>query len=147
MPEQDPITPEEAELHEVLCRLKPKSPPFDLSRIALVAQQRQWRQIWRWRGIAAFLAAGIVVSSLLRGGPRVVYVQRPEPAANVQVAIAQASPLPELPPLILEGDNYLALRSRVMVFGLRALRSPSGPPAPQEAPIKLFGPLDFGDHL
>jgi hypothetical protein len=136
-PEEDPLTSAERELGQALSRLNPAATALDPAHILWEAQRRRaGRQVRWWRGIAAALALALVLSLLLRPQPRavekVVYVS-PSPGdsrlgtARVdRVAAQEAGPLPAT--AVLEGGDYLAVRGRVLAFGVRALPPPPASP-------------------
>lgn len=132
MREEDALNPVERETLDALARFKPAGARLDVSLIRSEARQRQGaRQLWRWRGIAAALAAGLILSWIWRPRPpiveRVIYVRdvqpvsvpSPQPVASVpQIDPAAESTRP--------GDDYFALRSRVLAYGVGVLRPPTG---------------------
>lgn len=137
--EEEPLTPGELELGEALARLKPAETSLDPARIRWEAQRRRaYRQVWWWRGIAAALAFALALSILFR--PRsqtiekLVYVTPGQSDSHdVRPAIADSFPnepvtLPAT--AVLEGGDYLAVRGRVLAFGVRVLPPP--PPAPAQ---------------
>ena len=138
--EEEPLTPAESELSETLSRLKPAATSLDPARIRWEAQRRRAaRQVWWWRGIAAALALALVLSLLFRPQPRtlekVVYVtpvrndSRDRALTVAEVAPREPAVLPAA--AVLEGGDYLAVRGRVLAFGVRVLPPP--PPAPTNA--------------
>lgn len=140
--EEEPLTPGELELGEALARLKPAETSLDPARIRWEAQRRRAsRQVWWWRGIAAALALALALSLLFRPQPRsiekLVYIT---PARNhshdvspaaIDAYSSEPSPLPA--PAVLEGGDYLAIRGRVLAFGVRVLPLPPPAPAPVNA--------------
>jgi len=156
------LTPEESDFEAALGALMPLRPDLEVRKIWMEAQRRKWRaQVLVWRGVAAVLAAGLIVSLLLRGhdNPASVRPISIEPGRQVNQPVApQVTPAParQSLPVVLSGDDYLALRSRVVAFGIDAL--PQATPAtgtfapirPLELPadssqphttINIFGPL------
>jgi hypothetical protein len=137
--EEEPLTPGELELGEALARLRPAATAIDPIRIRWEAQRRRAaRQIWWWRGIAAALALALSLSLLFRPQPktiqRLVYLSpSPAEAHSVVPTIdhrAAQEPLALPATAVLEGGDYLAVRDRVLAFGVRVLPPP--PPAPSQ---------------
>jgi hypothetical protein len=143
MQEQQRLDAEERDVERLLGGLKPVSLPHHLSaaRVLIESQRRQGRyQLWVWRGVAAALGAGLVLSMTLRPQSKtiekIVYVS---PAAE-----SSQTPLPPsmkvTPAQRLAdadgsgGDDYLSLRDRVFVLGLEALPAPAPAPAPPLPP-------------
>ena len=158
-------SPSEREAELALSALRPARPGFDVGQLTFEAARRaSGKEVWAWRGIAAALAAGLVLSMLLRPSPRVVekpvYVQVPshESPQPTHSPVATAT-LPE-PEFVLRGGNdYLALRDRVLALGIRSLPQPQPPagsvvPAlsapkardmpPSDAIHQLFDAMQFG---
>lgn len=165
MREEERLSETEREAQEALSALRPARPAFDASRLIFEATRRaDRRQVWAWRGIAAALAAGLVLSMVLRPSPRVVeksvYVQllpheSPQPTHS---PVATAT-LPEPEFFLGGGNDYLAMRDRVLALGIRSLPQPqpaawpvapamSAPIEPQPPPTdaihRLFDAMQFG---
>src|SRR5690349_5624762 len=127
MREEERLSDGERETEEALSALRPTRPPFEVSRLIFEATRRaDRRQLWAWRGIAAALAGGLVLALLLRPAPRLI-----EKPVYVQVP-THASPQPSPPPVatatLLEpnvvlrgGNDYIAVRDRVLALGIRSL--------------------------
>lgn len=149
MPEEDTLTASERETRDALSRVKLPRVALEVSQIRWEAQRRRAiHQVWRWRGIAAALAAGIVLTLIVRPKAtvieRVVYVAQTEPSV---------SPSPQ-PPLVAKpqeasppfpGDDYFALRRRVLALGIGVLRPPahaghSARPRPVPTASPFFNP-------
>ena len=138
-PEEEPLTRSELELGEALARLKPAATSLDPNRIRLEAQRRRDRRdVWLWRGIAAALALALMLSILFHPRPRtierLVYVSQPARTDRL-VATTMApgiGPEPMTIPAaaVREDGDYLAVRSRVVAFGVRVLPPPAPAPSP-----------------
>lgn len=141
MQEDEPLSEDERILRRTLARLKPAAARLDLGTIRLEAQRRQSaRQLRRWRGIAAALAAGLLLVLVLRTRPvaiqRIVYVHDSPVAGS-------SSPRPDVfasddgttmpTPL---GEDYFSVRSRVLAYGVGVLR-----PNPPAEPHRMAGPV------
>ena len=129
-----------------LSQLQPARLPFDVRVIAIEATRRQVRrQLWAWRGVAAALAAGLLLSLMLRPSPqtvtRKVYVTAP-PAVVAQPAMDWPAPRPQPFPDLRPGDDYLAVRNRVLALGVQVLR----PPPPGAAPAAPLSAFDLSPH-
>ncbi len=165
MREEERLSEGEREAEQALSALRAARPGFDVGRLAFEAARRaNRRQVWAWRGIAAALAAGLVLSMVFRQSPRVVeksvYVQVPsrESPRPTHSPVATAT-LPE-PEFVLRGGNdYLAVRDRVLALGIRSLPQPqptawpvvpaiSEPIEQQQQPSdaihRLFDAMQFG---
>ena len=149
---------EDREGAELLGSLRPSRPGLTRDAVLMEAYRRSAHgQAWLWRGIAAALAAGLVLSVTIRPQPKtvqtVVYV--PVAPAAVPQPVESAAPphLDELPP---PSQQYLALRHDVLAWGVAALPRtvtapatalPTPPPpliAPEQSPtlydlLKGFG--------
>lgn len=147
MQDEEELNPDEVEIATLLSRLVPLRPEVNAQEILLEGCTRKGRQeVWLWRGIAAALAAGLALALLLRPPPRsiqkVVYLP-PEggaqPAAAVSHSVAprdQPQPSPQIvlpssgamtgdaPAPRMSGNNYIAVRNRILTFGLRGLPAP-----------------------
>ena len=137
--EEESLTPAELELGEALSRLRPATTSLDPARIRWEAQRRRAsRQVWWWRGIAAALAFALALSLLFRpqskSVERLVYVT-PSPrdlhdARPVVGEVPAGEPVALPASAVMEGGDYLAVRGRVLAFGVRVLQPP--PPAPEQ---------------
>ncbi|HWE05900.1 MAG TPA: hypothetical protein VG274_04280 [Rhizomicrobium sp.] len=144
MPEEDALNTEERETLAAVARFKPATIRLNPFRIRSEAQRRRAkRQVWLWRGIAAALAAGLIVSWIWRPGSaireHVVYVRLPAPAIAPETALPRSATTeiePRMTPPL--GDDYLAVRDRVLAFGIDALR-PHGPA------VRHYNPLPIPD--
>ena len=150
MREEDPLSEDERELQPTLARLKPAAARLDLAAIRLEALRRQSaRKLWRWRGIAAALAAGLLLVLVTRIRPapiqRIVYVHDSPAAGN-------SSPKPdvfasdgETTMTTQSGEDYFSVRSRVLAYGVGALRLyPPAEPHRAVEPVPTAAPLvDF----
>ena len=166
-PEEEPLTRAELELGEALARLKPAATSLNPSGIRLEAQRRRVRRdVWLWRGIAAALALALTLSILFRPRPRtierLVYVHQPaqtDPFAVTAMAPG-IGPEPVTIPAaaVREDGDYLAVRSRVVAFGVRVLPPPAPAPSPDStretapsvpapAPARTRTLLDWLDPL
>jgi hypothetical protein len=148
MREEDALNPVERETLAALARFGPAGARLDISLIRSEAGRRQGaRQLWRWRGIAAALAAGLILSWIWRSRPpiveRVIYVRDVQP---VHIPSPQpAASVPHVDPTAEStrpGDDYFALRSRVLAYGVGVLRPATGSgrnglaqPVPTAAPV------------
>jgi len=165
MREEERLNDGEREAEEALTALRPIRPAFEVSRLMFEAARRaNQRQVWAWRGIAAALAGGLVLSLVFRSPARVVekpvYVQstpRESPLPSPP-RVATASLLD--PDVALRGGNdYLAVRDRVLALGIRSLPRaqpaawPVAPaisapieqqPPPTDSIHRLFDAMQFG---
>ena len=119
----------EQEAEAALSALRPARPAIDLGRVAIEAARRSAsHQVWLWRGIAAALGAGLVLTLVLRPGARTVnqyvYIRPPE---AVPQQVAQRPALSEVTPtlpfelLTQSGNDYLSIRDHVLVLGVQGL--------------------------
>jgi hypothetical protein len=144
MPEEDALNTEERETVEAIARFKPAAVRIDPFRIRLEAQRRRAkRQVWLWRGVAAALATGLILSWIWRPGSavreHVVYVRSPAPAITrdtasptfVTTRLEPRAPVPV-------GDDYLAVRDRVLALGIDAL-------SPHGHAVRHYNPLPIPD--
>lgn len=136
--EEEPLTGSERELGETLARLRAARTTLDPAHILREAHRRRaGRQLLWWRGIAAALALALVLSLVLPQQPRtvekIVYVSSSPtdsgavPTRVDRVVAQEAGPLPA--DAVLEGGDYLAVRGRVLAFGVRALPPPPASPS------------------
>ena len=127
MREEDELTESQRDTRDALSRMKLPTISLDVSRLRSEAQRRRAiRQVWRWRGIAAALAAGIVLTLVLQPRTtvveRVVYVRQTQSPVTAPPQTYSAPDPQETTPL--SADGYFALRSRVLAFGIDVLRPP-----------------------
>ena len=148
MQREQRLNPEDAQVERALSALRPLTPAFAVDSIATFAELRSGRRELRlWRGVAAALAAGLVISLVLRPSPRTVekfvYLRPTGPAGSYPAVAPGPVPDPKRaePMLVLSGDDYLSVRSRVLVFGLQTLRSSSS----GAAQLPLVHAFDTGD--
>ncbi|HWE07278.1 MAG TPA: hypothetical protein VG274_11255 [Rhizomicrobium sp.] len=157
MPEEDALNAAERETVAAIARFKPATIRIDLFRIRSEAQRRRAkRQVWLWRGIAAALAAGLALSWIWRPGSavreHVIYVRSPAPAITPEASsptFAATRIEPRVP--ALASDDYLAVRDRVLAFGIDALRPHppavrhcNPPPIPDASPWHAMDILGGG---
>lgn len=142
MQNEQRLTDEDQAMAEALAQLRPKPTHLDAWLIASQAIDRSSRRgLIIWRGIAAALALGLVMSLLLRPQPRtvkqLVYIDRPQPVVHAPEAAPPPprEPIPDLEP----GDDYLSVRSRVLALGVEVLR----PPVPVAARFPPMRALDM----
>lgn len=144
MREEDALTEAERESAQSLARFKPAAARLDVSHIGFEAQRRRAnRQVWRWRGIAAALAVGLILSWIWRPQAtvreRVVYVRVSVPASAPDArSVPLATSGVEPPAGLRVGDEYLAVRDRILAFGVEALR-------PHEPSVRHVRPLLIPD--
>lgn len=149
MQDERSLNAEDREAAELLGSLRPSRPGLSRDAVLLETYRRAARrQAWLWRGVAAALAAGLVLSVALRPQPKtvqtVVYVPIAPAAVAPQIASAAPPHLDELPPA---SQQYLALRHDVLAWGMAALprtaaapatAAPTPPPpliAPEQSPM------------
>ena len=133
---QDPerLSEENSATAAGLSQLRPVRPRFDAGGIAARASHRRSRhELWAWRGVAAALAAALMLSLLLRPVPRMVthevYVT-PLPAVAEPSGMEYPAPRSQAFSDLRPGDDYLAVRNRVLALGVQALRPPAVAPEP-----------------
>jgi hypothetical protein len=166
MRQEERLSDMEREAEEALSALRPTRPAFDGSRLMFEAARRASRkQVWAWRGIAAALAGGLVLALLLRPSPQLiekpVYVDRSatDAARPTQPPLA-AAPWQQPEMAVRTGNDYVAMRDRVLAYGVGSLPRPQAPPgavmptlsdAPADRPapppnalLQLLDTLQFG---
>lgn len=147
MQDERPLNAEERELAEAMAGLRPTRPGLTRDGILLETYRRAGRrQAWLWRGVAAALAAGLVLSIVLRPPPKtvekVVYVPT-VPASDAAPVASATSPPRTYEPAPPTSEHYLALRHDVLAWGMSGLPRTTTPrptaPTPAAAPMVAPG--------
>jgi hypothetical protein len=164
MQEQERLSDEERQVHELLQKLRPVHSRFSAFEVLLETERRRSsRQLWEWRGIAACLALGLSAALLLRPNTSATRPDAQYTRADQRPASSMQEPTP--PPILnvdttsLTGSGYVASRNRVLLLGLSSLPAPA-PSAALQAPstphagslgassfLKFVGPLVNGGQL
>ena len=126
MQDERSLTPEDREMAETLSSLRPTPPRLTRDAVLLETYRRAGRrQTWLWRGIAAALAAGLVLSLVFRPQSRttekVVYVPRPMTVAESESPATVESTRSSFQSAESAPGGYLALRHDVLAWGPAAL--------------------------
>ena len=155
MQDERSLTPEDRETAEAMGLLRPARPQLTRDAVLLETYRLAGRRQTRlWRGIAAALAAGLVLSLQFRPPPktteRVVYLRNPTTVAEPEPLVTVESPRPSFQSTDSPPTGYLALRHDVLAWGPAALpHAPAAAPAKTPQPERLVSPnqsptiLDF----